>query len=163
MQLSQKINPCLWFDHQAEPAAQFYVSIFKNSRILDVSRYPGAGEELHRRPKGSVMVVAFELDGVRFVGLNGGPAFKFTEAISLQINCDNQEEVDYYWSKLTADGGSPGPCGWLKDKFGLSWQVVPTLMTELFSSADTERANKAMSAMLKMQKIDIAAIERAVG
>ena len=158
MQFSQRIAPCLWFNHQAEEAATFYVSIFKNSRIVGVSRYPEAGQEVHKRQPGSVMTVAFELDGQPFTALNGGPEFTFSEAISLQVLCDTQQEVDHFWNKLS-QGGDPKAqqCGWLKDKYGLSWQVVPRKMPDL----STPRGKKMMEAFLKMKKIDIAALERA--
>jgi predicted 3-demethylubiquinone-9 3-methyltransferase (glyoxalase superfamily) len=154
--MPQKIIPNLWFDTQAQDAAEFYVSVFKNSRIVNVTHYTEAGP----RPAGTVMTVEFELDGSRFVGLNGGPDFTFNEAVSFQIDCADQEEVDYFWSRLS-DGGSEGPCGWLKDRFGLSWQVVPEGMEELFADPDKDRAARAMAAMLKMGKLDIAAIQRA--
>ena len=148
--MQQKITPNLWFDTQAEQAAEYYTSIFDNSRIVHVAHYTedSPGET------GTVMVVEFELDGQRFVGINGGPQFKFSEAISLQISCATQDEIDYYWEKLT-DGGEEGPCGWCKDRFGLSWQVTPKGMDELFSHPDKERANRAMKAMLGMKKLDI--------
>ena len=155
--MSERITPNLWFDTEAEEAAAFYVSVFKNSKILYVTHYTDAGP----RPAGTVMTVDFELDGQRFVGINGGPEFTFDEAVSFQINCADQGEIDYYWDALTADGGEPGPCGWLKDKFGLSWQVVPTGMEQVFRDADRERATRAMQAMLGMSKIDIAALEAA--
>jgi predicted 3-demethylubiquinone-9 3-methyltransferase (glyoxalase superfamily) len=157
--MSTRFTPCLWFDTEAEEAANYYVSIFPNSRITTVSRYPSEGTEVHRQPAGSVMVAVFELDGQPFTALNGGPKFKFNEAVSFQIPCENQEEIDYYWDKLT-EGGDPKAqqCGWLKDKFGLSWQVIPRHMDKLFSSGNR---GAAMQAMLKMKKIDIAEIERA--
>ncbi len=151
------ITPCLWFDTQAEEAAALYTYVFPNSRILDVSRYGEAGP----RPVGMVMTVNFELDGQEFVALNGGPDFTFNEAVSFQVNCASQEEVDHYWSKLTADGGEEGPCGWLKDKFGVSWQIVPTRLMELVGDPNPEVSQAAMRAMLQMKKIDIAAIEDA--
>ena len=155
--MSQKITPNLWFDTEAEEAANFYISVFeKNSRILNVSRYTDAGP----REAGTVMTVEFELDGQRFVGINGGPQFKFDEAVSFQINCETQEEVDYYWERLT-DGGQESQCGWLKDKYGLSWQVVPQGMDEVFSDPDPERARRAMQAMFGMKKLDLAALRRA--
>jgi predicted 3-demethylubiquinone-9 3-methyltransferase (glyoxalase superfamily) len=154
--ISQKITPFLWFDHQAEEAMNFYTSIFKNSKIKEVTRYSEVGPG----PEGSVMTATFELDGIEFVALNAGPHFKFTEAISFVINCKDQKEVDYYWEKLT-DGGEESMCGWLKDKFGLSWQVVPTALTELMQDKDQEKANRVMQAMLKMRKIDIQALEEA--
>ncbi len=156
-----KINPCLWFDGQAEDAANFYVTVFKNSKILQISHYTDAGRETHGRPAGSVMTVLFELDGTRFTALNGGPQFKFDEAISFEIDCGSQEEVDYYWEKLTAGGGSPGPCGWLKDRFGLSWQVVPRQLNEWMLDKDKAKADRVMEAMLKMKNLDIAALMRA--
>ena len=152
----QKITPCLWFDTEGEDAARFYTSLFPNSRILDVAHYGEAGP----REAGTVMAVEFELDGQKFVALNGGPQFTFDEAISFQIHCEDQEEVDRYWSAL-ADGGEEGPCGWLKDKFGLSWQVVPKGLRELLADPDKERSRRAMEAMLRMKKIDIAEVERA--
>jgi predicted 3-demethylubiquinone-9 3-methyltransferase (glyoxalase superfamily) len=154
--MEQKITPNLWFDTEAADAAEFYTSVFKNSRIVDVLHYNEAGP----REAGMVMMVEFELDGQRFVAINGGPEFKFDEAVSLEITCETQEEVDYYWEALS-EGGSEGPCGWLKDRFGLSWQVVPTGMQELFSDPDPERAKRAMEAMLKMGKLDIAALRSA--
>ena len=153
-----RITPCLWFDTQGEEAARFYTSIFANSRILHVSHYTSAGP----RPEGAVMTVDFELDGQSFVALNGGPEFTFDEAISFQVGCDSQEEVDTFWAKL-ADGGSEGPCGWLKDRFGVSWQIVPRVLDDLVRDPDPERASRAMKAMLGMGKIDIAEIERAAG
>ena len=151
-----KITPCLWFDTQGEEAARFYTSIFPNSRIVDVARYGEAGP----RDAGTVMVVKFELDGQELVALNGGPEFTFDEAISFQIDCADQEEVDRYSEALT-DGGEQGPCGWVKDRFGLSWQVVPKRMIELLSDPDEAKAQRAMAAMLEMRKIDIAAVEAA--
>jgi predicted 3-demethylubiquinone-9 3-methyltransferase (glyoxalase superfamily) len=164
MAISQRIAPCLWFDHQAEDAAAFYVSVFKNSKITSVSRYSKVGQEIHKRPPGSVMVVAFELEGQPFTALNGGPLFTFNEAISLQITCDTQPEVDYYWGKLS-QGGDPKAqqCGWLKDKYGLSWQVVPKVLPEMLKDHESAKAQKAMEAMLRMKKLDIAELERAVG
>lgn len=152
----QKIVPSLWFDTEAEEAARFYVDLFDDARIVNVARYTEAGP----RPAGTVMTVEFELNGQRFVGINGGPQFTFDEAVSFQISCKDQEEVDYFWSRLSA-GGEEGQCGWLKDRFGLSWQVVPTGMEEIFSDPDPERARRAMEAMLAMKKIDIAEIRRA--
>src|SRR5688572_24051077 len=152
----QRISPCLWFDDRGEEAAKLYTSIFPNSRILKISRYTEAGFEIHGRPAGTVMTVEFELDGQKFTALNGGPQFKFSEAISFEVACKDQEEVDDYWTKLQADGGSEGPCGWLKDKFGLSWQIVPTVMNELMSDPDPAKAGRTMTAMLKMKKLDIA-------
>jgi predicted 3-demethylubiquinone-9 3-methyltransferase (glyoxalase superfamily) len=154
------ITPCLWFDDQAEDAANFYTAIFPNSKITAISRYGEAGKEQHGRPPGSVMVVAFELNGQSFTGLNGGPTFKFSEAISFQIECETQEEVDYYWGKLSAVPEAE-MCGWLKDKFGLSWQVVPKVLPELLGDSDTEKSQRAMQAMLGMTKLDIAELKRA--
>jgi predicted 3-demethylubiquinone-9 3-methyltransferase (glyoxalase superfamily) len=151
-----QITPFLWFDTQAEEAADFYTSVFPGSRIVDVARYGSAGPG----PEGSVMTVAFELDGQRFVALNGGPEFTFNEAISFQIDCASQEEVDRYWSAL-ADGGEEGPCGWLKDRFGVSWQVVPTRLTELLRDPDAGRSQRVISAMLEMKKIQVDELERA--
>jgi predicted 3-demethylubiquinone-9 3-methyltransferase (glyoxalase superfamily) len=153
----QKITPCLWFDTQGEEAANFYITVFENSRILDVTRYGAVGPG----PDGAVMTVLFELDGQEFVALNGGPEFTFNEAISFQVHCETQDEVDYFWSKLT-EGGQEGPCGWLKDKYGVSWQIEPTALTELLTDHDTEKSQAAMKAMLGMRKIDIAALQRAV-
>ena len=153
----QKIKPFLWFDHQAEEAANFYVSIFKNSRILSAARYGEAGPG----PAGSVMTINFQLDGQEFIALNAGPLFKFTEAISFFVTCDTQEEVNYFWSKLIAGGGQESQCGWLKDKFGLSWQVIPTALTELMADKDSKKSQRVMQAMLQMKKIDIVALKRA--
>jgi predicted 3-demethylubiquinone-9 3-methyltransferase (glyoxalase superfamily) len=152
----QKITPCLWFDTEAEEAAAFYTSIFKNSRILHVARYGKAGP----RPEGLVMTVSFELNGQEFVALNGGPEFTFDEAISFQVSCESQDEVDEFWSRLS-EGGEEGPCGWLKDRYGVSWQIVPTRLIELVNDQDPEKAQRAMSAMLDMKKIDIATLEQA--
>lgn len=158
----QRISPCLWFDHQAEDAANFYTGIFPSSRIVSVSRYGKAGQEIHGRPPGSVMVVAFELGGQSFTALNGGPVFKFNEAVSLQVHCQTQKEIDSYWEKLGA-GGDPQAqqCGWLKDRYGLSWQIVPAIMDEMFKGAATPKSERAMSAMLQMKKLDIAALKKA--
>jgi predicted 3-demethylubiquinone-9 3-methyltransferase (glyoxalase superfamily) len=152
----QSITPSLWFDTEAEDAANFYVSVFKNSQVLNVSRYGEAGP----RPAGTVMTVDFELDGQGFIALNGGPDFPFTEAVSLQVNCETQEEVDRYWSVLS-EGGEEGPCGWLKDRYGLSWQIIPVALTELLNDPDAARAQRAMAAMLQMKKIDIGALRAA--
>lgn len=158
----QKITPCLWFDDQAEEASRFYTAIFPNSRISDISRYGEAGREVHGRPAGSVMTVAFELDGQAFTALNGGPVFKFNEAISLQIHCATQQEVDHYWTKLSAGGDeSAQQCGWLKDRYGVSWQVVPSALIEMLTASDHAAAQRAMTAMLQMKKLDIAALRRA--
>lgn len=151
-----KITPCLWFDTEGEEAARFYTSVFPNSRIVDVAHYGAAGP----RPEGTVMAVSFELDGQKFVALNGGPQFTFSEAISFQLSCENQEEVDRYWSTLSA-GGEEGPCGWLKDRFDLSWQIVPTVLIELLGDPDPEKSQRVMRAMLSMKKIEIDALERA--
>src|SRR6266436_3588268 len=153
---TQKISPFLWFDNQAEEAARFYASVFKNSKIDKITRYPEEAAKKIGREPGSVMTVEFTLDGVEFVGLNAGPMFKFTEAVSFVVMCETQEEVDYYWEKLTADGGEPGPCSWLQDKFGLSWQVQPRLLIELLGDKDPAVAGRVMNAMMKMGKIDIA-------
>ncbi|HWI53062.1 MAG TPA: VOC family protein [Symbiobacteriaceae bacterium] len=153
----QRITPCLWFDNQAEEAANFYVSIFKNSRVIQTARYGEAGHEIHGQPAGSVLTVLFALDGQEFTALNGGPQFTFSEAISLQIACETQAEIDYYWGRLT-ESGKEGPCGWLTDKFGLSWQVTPAAMGEIMSGPN---ADKAMNAMFSMSKLDIAALKRA--
>jgi predicted 3-demethylubiquinone-9 3-methyltransferase (glyoxalase superfamily) len=158
--VKHKITPCLWFDTQADEAAKFYCSIFKNSRIGKISRFPKAGQEVHKKPEGSVMTVEFELDGQPFVALNGGPQFKFDEAVSFQVYCDTQDEIDYYWKALSG-GGEEGPCGWLKDKFGLSWQVVPSAIPQMMTDPDAEKSARVMNAFLKMKKLDIAAIERA--
>ena len=151
-----KITPCLWFDTEGEEAANFYTSIFPNSKILHVTRYGSAGP----RPEGTVMTVAFEVDGQQFTALNGGPDFTFNEAISFQVSCDSQEEVDEYWTKLS-EGGEEGPCGWLKDKYGLSWQIVPAVLEELISDPDAGKSQRAMQAMLGMKKLDIAELQRA--
>jgi predicted 3-demethylubiquinone-9 3-methyltransferase (glyoxalase superfamily) len=152
----QKITPFLWFDSQAEEAVNFYASIFKNSKIGKITRYGDAGPG----PAGSVLTASFELEGLEFTALNGGPAFKFTEAISLYVNCESQEEVDYYWEKLL-EGGQVQQCGWLKDKFGLAWQIIPSALPRLLSDPDRDKANRVMQAMLKMQKIDVAELEQA--
>ena len=152
----QKITPFLWFDTQAEEAARFYTSVFPNSRILNTARYGDAGPG----PKGSVMTVEFELEGQRMIALNGGPQFKFTEAISLSVDCKDQKEVDHYWSRLS-QGGQESMCGWLKDRYGLSWQVNPTILGKMLSDPDPKKAKRVMEAMLKMKKIDIAALKAA--
>jgi predicted 3-demethylubiquinone-9 3-methyltransferase (glyoxalase superfamily) len=152
----QTITPCLWFDTEGEEAANFYTSIFPNSKIRHIARYGSAGP----RPEGTVMTVSFDLDGQEFLALNGGPQFEFSEALSFQVSCKNQEEVDKYWSELS-EGGEEGPCGWLKDKFGLSWQIVPTVLPELLSNPDKEKAQRVMAAMLEMKKIEIGQLERA--
>jgi predicted 3-demethylubiquinone-9 3-methyltransferase (glyoxalase superfamily) len=151
-----KITPNLWFDKQAEEAAKFYTSIFKNSGIDVITHYTRAGQEIHGMEPGSVMTVEFNLQGQSFVALNGGPLFKFTEAISFVVNCDNQDEIDHYWKKLS-EGGDPSAqqCGWLKDKFGLSWQVVPSILSILLQDEDREKAERAMAAMMKMKKLEV--------
>jgi predicted 3-demethylubiquinone-9 3-methyltransferase (glyoxalase superfamily) len=159
---TQKIAPCLWFDTEAEAAAKHYVSIFRNSRIRTISRYGKEGHEIHGKEAGSVMTVEFELEGQTFVALNGGPQFKFDEAISFQIYCDTQAEVDHFWEKLT-EGGSEGPCGWLKDKFGLSWQVVPMVILDMLMDKNAEKAGRVMKSLLQMKKLDIASLQRAYG
>ena len=151
-----EITPCLWFDTDGEEAAKLYTSVFPNSKIVDVARYGSAGP----RPEGTVMTVSFELDGQKFVALNGGPNFTFSEAISFQVSCKTQEEVDAFWSKLS-EGGEEGPCGWLKDKYGVSWQIIPTALPELLADSDPERSQRVMQAMLKMRKIEIDELERA--
>jgi predicted 3-demethylubiquinone-9 3-methyltransferase (glyoxalase superfamily) len=154
------IRPCLWFDTEAEAAAQHYVAIFPNAKLGSIGRYGSEGKEIHGKEAGSVMTVGFEIDGIKFVALNGGPLFRFTEAISFQVLCDTQADVDYFWSKLT-EGGSESQCGWLKDKFGLSWQVVPRTLLQLLEHPNPDTAQRAMRAMLKMRKLDIAALEMA--
>jgi predicted 3-demethylubiquinone-9 3-methyltransferase (glyoxalase superfamily) len=162
MRITSRIAPCLWFDDQAETAARFYVSIFDNSKIARITRYTKAGHGVHKRPHGSVMTVAFELDGQPFTALNGGPDFTFSEAISLQVNCASQAEVDYYWEKLSRNADPRAQqCGWLKDQFGLSWQIVPAILSELLSR-ESATAELAMEALLRMKKIDIMALQRAV-
>jgi predicted 3-demethylubiquinone-9 3-methyltransferase (glyoxalase superfamily) len=162
MKISSNIVPCLWFDSQAEEAAKFYTGIFRDSKIVATSHYGEAGQEVHGQKPGTVMTVAFELEGQSFTALNGGPVFKFNEAISLQVMCDNQEQVDHYWNKLS-DGGDEKAqqCGWLKDRFGVSWQVVPRVLPELLIDPDPGRSQRAMNAMLKMKKLDIAQLKRA--
>jgi len=156
----QKITPFLWFDDKAEEAVSFYTSIFKNSKIVKIARYGDAGAQVSGRPKGTLMTVAFQLDGQEFMALNGGPQFKFTEAISFVVNCQTQEEVDEYWEKLSA-GGQEVQCGWLKDKYGLSWQIVPTILGEMLSDPDPKKAERVMKAMLQMKKIDIKGLKQA--
>ena len=160
--MKNKITPCLWFDHQAEEAARYYTGIFKDSKITAISRFGEAGKEIHGKPPGSVLTVAFELNGQSFTALNGGPVFKFNEAVSLQIECETQQEVDYYWERLS-EGGDPKAqqCGWLKDKFGLSWQVVPKILPELLTDPDTVKSQRAFQAMMGMKKLDIAGLQRA--
>lgn len=158
--IKQKITPCLWFDSQAEEAAKFYTSVFDNSRIGQVSRYGKAGQEVHGREPGSVMVVEFELEGQAFTALNGGPLFKFNEAVSFQVTCDTQTEIDHFWSKLS-QGGREGQCGWLKDKFGLSWQIVPSILPELISSAKGAELDGIIGAVMQMKKFDLAKLQQA--
>ena len=152
-----KITPCLWFDTEGEEAAAFYTSVFPNSKVVDIAHY-GEGAP---RPAGTVMTVTFELDGQPFVALNGGPEFTFSEAISFQVDCNDQDEVDHYWSKLTEGGGEEGPCGWLKDRFGVSWQIVPSALFRLLGDSDREKSQRVMQALLGMKKIEIDELERA--
>ena len=158
----QKITPFLWFDDQAEEAAKFYTSIFKNSKIGKVSRYGREGYKVHGKKAGTAMTVEFEIDGQKIIALNGGPQFKFSEAISLSVDCKTQEEVDELWEKLTK-GGEEGACGWLKDKYGLSWQINPTIIGEMLADKDPKKAGRVMTAMLKMKKIDIKTLKKAYG
>ena len=158
--LKHKITPFLWFDTQAEEAATFYTAIFDNSRIRRINRYGKAGQETHGREAGSVMTVEFEIEGQPFVALNGGPHFKFSEAVSFQVTCETQDEIDYFWTKLS-EGGEEGPCGWLKDRYGLSWQVVPAVLPQLLMDSDKAKSERAMSALMRMKKFDIAALQRA--
>lgn len=158
----QNLRSCLWFDNQAEEAAKYYTSIFKNSKIGTIAHYPDDSDNPSGLPRGSVMVVNFELNGNKFMGLNGGPVFKFSEAISYVVECKDQEEIDYYWERLSADGGEKSVCGWLKDKYGLSWQVVPDNMDEYLDNPDKDKRSKAFAAVMKMTKIDIRTIENAV-
>ena len=155
---TQKLSPCLWFDNSAEDAAKFYTSIFKNSKMGSISYYGNEGQEIHGKKPGSVMAVYFEINGIPFTALNGGPQFKFSEAISFQVLCETQDEIDYYWNNLTS-GGEEGPCGWLKDKYGLSWQIVPAVLPQLM--ADPSRSQKVMHAFMKMKKMDIQTLENA--
>ena len=156
----QKLTSCLWFDNQAEDAVKFYTSVFKNSKVGRIARYDDAGAKASGRPKGSVMTIEFELNGQQFLALNGGPVFKFTEAISFIVNCESQQEVDYFWNRLSEEG-SEVQCGWLRDKYGLSWQIVPTLLTEMINDSDPAKAKRVMEAMLKMVKINIADLKKA--
>lgn len=158
--IKPKLTPCLWFDTQAEEAANFYISIFANSRIKQINRYGNAGQEVHGKEPGSVMMVAFELEGQTFTALNGGPQFKFSEAISFQVMCDGQDEIDRFWEKLS-DGGQEGPCGWLKDRYGLSWQIVPATLPELISQSSGAALDRVMGAVMKMKKFDIDALKQA--
>jgi predicted 3-demethylubiquinone-9 3-methyltransferase (glyoxalase superfamily) len=162
MSITPHIRPCLWFADQAEEAARFYTGIFPNSRIVATTHYSEAGQETHRRPAGSVMTVTFELDGQQFTGLNGGPIFTFNEAVSFEIHCNDQQEIDYYWERL-GEGGDPAAqvCGWLKDRYGLSWQVVPANMDAWFTDGESPATQRAMNAMLQMKKLDIGELERA--
>jgi predicted 3-demethylubiquinone-9 3-methyltransferase (glyoxalase superfamily) len=158
----QKISPCLWFDKEAEEAANFYVSVFKGSKIGDVTRYGKEGYEIHGKEAGTVMTVEFEIEGQKFLALNGGPIFKFNEAISFQVHCETQEEVDYYWEKLSEGGDKKAQvCGWLKDKYGLSWQIVPTILPKMLKDKDTEKSQRVMKAMLQMHKLDVQTLIKA--
>jgi predicted 3-demethylubiquinone-9 3-methyltransferase (glyoxalase superfamily) len=158
----QKITPCLWFDDQAEEAAEFYTAIFSNSKVLNISRYGEAGQEIHGKPAGTVMTVAFELDGQGFTALNGGPMFKFNEAISFQVSCETQQEVDYYWGKLSEGGEEKAQqCGWLKDKYRVSWQIVPDILIKMLNDSDSQKSQRVMEAMLGMKKIEIDRLRRA--
>jgi predicted 3-demethylubiquinone-9 3-methyltransferase (glyoxalase superfamily) len=158
----QTITPCLWFDDQAEDAAQFYTKIFSNSKIVNKTHYGEAGYEIHGKPAGTVMAIAFELNGQTFTALNGGPAFKFNEAISFQVNCETQEDVNDYWEKLSEGGDeSAQQCGWLKDKYGVSWQIVPNVLFDMLNDADSKKAQRTMTAMLQMKKINITELKRA--
>jgi len=162
MQNLQRITPCLWFDDQAEEAARFYTSVFKNSRITGTTRYGEAGYEIHGKPAGTVLTVEFELDGQSFTALNGGPMFQFNEAISFQIHCESQEEIDYYWGKLSEGGDEKAQqCGWLKDKYGVSWQVVPTALSALLNDPDPAKSERVMKALLQMKKLDIGQLKAA--
>lgn len=162
MQVIQKITPCLWFDDQAEEAVKFYTAIFRNSRIVEVARYGEVGQEIHGRPAGTVMTVAFELEGQAFTALNGGPIFKFNEAISFQVSCETQAEVDHYWERLSEGGDVQAQqCGWLKDKYGASWQIVPRVLVEMMTDPDSAKSQRVMGAMLQMKKIDIDGLKRA--
>lgn len=156
----QKITPFLWFDKEAEEAATYYTTVFKNSKLGKISRYPEAGQEIHKQKPGTAMTVEFELEGLKFTALNAGPTFKFTEAISFVIHCESQEEVDYFWSKLSAHPENEA-CGWVKDKFGLSWQITPVRLMQLLNDPDKGVSSRVMNAMMKMKKIDIAELERA--
>jgi predicted 3-demethylubiquinone-9 3-methyltransferase (glyoxalase superfamily) len=158
--LKQKITPCLWFDGEAEDAAKFYTAVFANSQIKQISRYTEAGREIHGKAPGSVMVVEFELEGQTFTALNGGPQFKFDEAVSFQVMCDTQDEIDHFWARLSA-GGKEGPCGWLKDRFGLSWQIVPSVLPRMMKDADGAKSGRMMSAIMSMKKFDLDALQRA--
>jgi predicted 3-demethylubiquinone-9 3-methyltransferase (glyoxalase superfamily) len=162
MQNISMITPCLWFDDQAEAAAEFYTAIFSNSKIINMTRYGEAGHEFHGKTTGTVMTVAFELNGQTFTALNGGSVFKFNEAISFQVNCETQEEIDYYWEKLSAGGDETAQqCGWLKDQYGVSWQIVPNALVEMLNDADAEKSQQVMTALLQMKKLDIEELKRA--
>lgn len=162
MEKMQRITPCLWFDDQAEEAAKFYTAIFKNSKISAITRYGDAGREIHGKPPGTVMTVAFELDGHAFTALNGGPLFKFNEAISFQVSCQTQKDVDYYWERLSEGGDKAAQqCGWLKDRYGVSWQIVPDALLRMLADPDPQRSQRVMTSMLQMKKIEIAELERA--
>ena len=160
MQIRSKIAPCLWFDDEAEPAAAFYTGLFPNSRIGTVLRYSEVGQEFHDKPAGSVMTVAFELDGLAFTALNGGPLFRFNEAVSLQVYCETQQEIDHYWEKLSAGDENAQQCGWLKDRYGLSWQIVPLVLLDMLQDPAPEKSQRAMAALFQMKKLDIAALQR---
>ena len=155
MTTTKNASICLWFDKQAGEAARFYNTVFENSSIGKIARYGKEGFEFHQMPEGTVMTIEFTINGISFVGLNGGPIFKFSEAISIMVNCDTQEEIDHYWAVLTADGGQEGPCGWLKDKFGVSWQIAPTILSELLTSDDASKVQRVTKAYLQMKKFDI--------
>lgn len=157
----QKITPFLWFDRQAEEAVEFYLSVFKDGKIHSTSRYPEGGQEIHGRPAGMVMTIAFELKGQQFVALNGGAGFPFTNAVSLVVNCDSQEEIDYFWEKLAADGGEPNVCGWLRDKFGMPWQIVPGKVWDWLNDDDPAMVKRVTNAVWQMEKLDLAELERA--
>jgi predicted 3-demethylubiquinone-9 3-methyltransferase (glyoxalase superfamily) len=157
----QKITPFLWFDHQAEEAAKFYTSVFKNSKVGKILRYDEAAAKASGRPVGSVLTIEFEIEGQKFTALNGGPQFKFNESVSFVVYCETQDEVDYFWQKLTADGGQESECGWLRDKFGLSWQVTPTVLIEMLHDKDPKKSERVMNAMMQMQKIDISKLKAA--
>jgi predicted 3-demethylubiquinone-9 3-methyltransferase (glyoxalase superfamily) len=157
----KELTTCLWFNNQAEAAANFYTSIFKHSKIGSITHYGAAGARASGQPEGSVMTVEFEIDGRKFMGLNGGPDFPFNEAVSFVVNCSDQEEIDDYWTRLTEDGGAPGPCGWLKDKFGLSWQIVPAELMDMHADTDPAKRERVMTAMLGMQKLDLETLRQA--
>jgi predicted 3-demethylubiquinone-9 3-methyltransferase (glyoxalase superfamily) len=157
----QKITPFLWFDHQAEEAAKFYTSVFKNSKVGTILRYDEAAAKASGRPVGSVLTIEFEIEGQKFTALNGGPQFKFNESVSFVVYCETQDEVDYFWQKLTAEGGQESECGWLRDKFGLSWQVTPTVLIEMLHDKDPKKSGRVMNAMMQMQKIDISKLKAA--